>query len=48
VRALRLGERSRLGLDSYVLSAPVTRDRDDMRYELRPMAPLPPLPPPAL
>ena len=48
VRALRLGERSRLGLNSYVLSAPVTRDRDDMRYELRPMAPLPPLPPPAL
>jgi type VI secretion system protein ImpH len=48
VRALRLGERSRLGLDSYVLSAPVTRDRDDMRYELRPMAPLLLLPPPAL
>jgi len=46
LRALRLGEPSRrLGLDSYVLSAPVTRDRDDMRYELRPMAPLPPLPP---
>ena len=46
VRALRLGERSRrLGLDSYVVTAPATVDRDDMRYELRPMAALAPLAP---
>jgi type VI secretion system protein ImpH len=43
LRALRLAERSRrLGLDSYVVTAPVTRDRDDMRYELRPLTPLAP------
>jgi len=36
----------RLGLDSYVLTAPAARDRDDMRYQIRPMAPLPPLVPP--
>jgi type VI secretion system protein ImpH len=34
----------RLGLDSYLLSAPATTDRADLRYELRPLAPLPPLP----
>jgi len=43
LRALRLGERSRrLGLDSYVVTAPAIADRDDMRYELRPLAALPP------
>jgi type VI secretion system protein ImpH len=46
LRALRLGERSRrLGLDGYLVTAPATADRDDMRYELRPLAPLPPLSP---
>jgi len=46
LRALRLGERSRrLGLDSYVVTAPATADRDDMRYELRPLAALAPLRP---
>jgi len=34
----------RLGLDSYLLSAPATTDRADLRYELRPLDPLPPLP----
>ena len=44
--ALRLGAHSRrLGLDSYMVTAPAGADRDDMRYELRPMAPLAPLPP---
>jgi type VI secretion system protein ImpH len=44
LRALRLGERSRrLGLDAYLVTAPVTFDRADMRYELRPLPPLPPL-----
>jgi type VI secretion system protein ImpH len=44
LRALHLGERSRrLGLDSYIVTAPVTLDRDDMRYELRPLPPLTPL-----
>jgi type VI secretion system protein ImpH len=33
-----------LGLDSYLLSAPATADRADLRYELRPLDPLPPLP----
>lgn len=33
----------RLGLDSYLLSAPATDDRGDLRYELRPLDPLPPL-----
>jgi len=46
LRALRLGEHSRrLGLDSYVVTAPATTDRDDMRYTLRPLAALPPLRP---
>jgi len=46
LRALRLGERSRrLGLDSYVVTAPAVADRDDMRYELRPLAALAPLTP---
>jgi type VI secretion system protein ImpH len=46
LRALRLGERSRrLGLDSYVVTLPAGADRDDMRYELRPLAPLAPLTP---
>jgi type VI secretion system protein ImpH len=44
LRALRLGEHSRrLGLDSYVVTLPAGVDRDDMRYELRPLAPLAPL-----
>jgi type VI secretion system protein ImpH len=34
----------RLGLDSYLLSAPAAADRADLRYELRPLDPLPPLP----
>jgi type VI secretion system protein ImpH len=33
----------RLGLDSYLLSAPATADRADLCYELRPLDPLPPL-----
>jgi type VI secretion system protein ImpH len=33
---------SRLGLDSFVLSEPAQVDRDDMRYDVRPMEPLPP------
>jgi type VI secretion system protein ImpH len=33
----------RLGLDSYLLSAPATADRADLCYEIRPLAPLPPL-----
>jgi type VI secretion system protein ImpH len=33
----------RLGLDSYLLSAPATADRADLRYELRPLNPLPAL-----
>jgi len=46
LHALRLGERShRLGLDSYLVTAPALGDRDDMRYDLRPMPALPPLPP---
>lgn len=45
LRALHLGEHSRrLGLDSYLVTVPATADRDDMRYELRPMPALPPLP----
>jgi type VI secretion system protein ImpH len=34
----------RLGLDSYLLIAPAPADRADLRYELRPLNPLPPLP----
>jgi type VI secretion system protein ImpH len=46
LRALRLGERSRrLGVDSYVVTAPAVADRDDMRYELRPLGALAPLAP---
>ena len=33
----------RLGLDSYLLSAPATTDRADLCYELRPLDPLPAL-----
>jgi type VI secretion system protein ImpH len=33
---------ARLGLDSFMLSGPVDGDRTDMRYDIRPMAPLPP------
>lgn len=44
LHALRLDARSRrLGLDSYLVTAPAGADRDDMRYELRPLAPLAPL-----
>ncbi|MFL6676150.1 MAG: type VI secretion system baseplate subunit TssG [Massilia sp.] len=35
---------ARLGLDSFMLSGPVDGDRTDMRYDLRPMEPLPPAP----
>lgn len=35
----------RLGLDSYLLSAPAAADRADLHYELRPMAALAPLAP---
>jgi type VI secretion system protein ImpH len=38
------GPGRRLGVDSYLLSGPATADRADMRYEIRPMAPLPPWP----
>ncbi|MGZ5848604.1 MAG: type VI secretion system baseplate subunit TssG, partial [Ramlibacter sp.] len=34
----------RLGIDSYLLTGKPTADRADMRYEIRPLAPLPPLP----
>lgn len=34
----------RLGRDSFVLTAPASADRADMRYLVRPMAPLPPGP----
>jgi type VI secretion system protein ImpH len=37
---------ARLGLDSFMLSGPVGGDRTDMRYDIRPMQPLPPLRPP--
>jgi type VI secretion system protein ImpH len=33
---------ARLGQDSFMLSEPVRRDRADMRYDVRPMEPLPP------
>jgi type VI secretion system protein ImpH len=33
---------SRLGRDSFMLSAPVQTNRTDMRYDVRPMEPLPP------
>jgi type VI secretion system protein ImpH len=33
---------SRLGRDSFMCSSPVPADRTDMRYDLRPMEPLPP------
>ena len=34
----------RLGVDSYLLTGQASADRADMRYDIRPMAPLPPLP----
>lgn len=34
---------TRLGQDSFVLDGPITADRTDMRYDIRPMDPLPPL-----
>jgi type VI secretion system protein ImpH len=37
------GAGRRLGVDSFLLSGPAPSDRADMRYEIRPMAPLPPL-----
>jgi type VI secretion system protein ImpH len=41
---LRLGAApARLGLDSYLLTGPAAGDRADLRYLLRPLAPLPPL-----
>lgn len=42
VAPLRLAGAGRLGLDSFVLSAPAAADRTDLRYLLRPLAPLPP------
>lgn len=36
----------RLGLDSFMVSGPLDVDRTDMRYDIRPMQPLPPLQPP--
>lgn len=39
------GEGARLGLDSFLVSGPGAGDRTDMRYDIRPMAPLPPLRP---
>jgi type VI secretion system protein ImpH len=33
---------ARLGLDSFMLNGPVQANRSDMRYDVRPMAPLPP------
>jgi type VI secretion system protein ImpH len=39
-----LGQGARLGQDSFVLDGPITSDRTDMRYDIRPMEPLPPLP----
>jgi type VI secretion system protein ImpH len=42
---VQLGDTGRrLGLDSYLLSAPAAADRGDLCYELRPLDPLPPLP----
>jgi type VI secretion system protein ImpH len=44
VGAVHLGPSGRrLGLDSYLLSAPAPGDRADLCYELRPLDPLPPL-----
>ncbi|MDN4055610.1 type VI secretion system baseplate subunit TssG [Massilia sp. YIM B02763] len=34
----------RLGVDGWLLGGPATTDRADLRYELRPLGPLPPLP----
>jgi type VI secretion system protein ImpH len=39
-----LGQGARLGQDSFVLDGPIASDRTDMRYDIRPMDPLPPLP----
>lgn len=36
---------SRLGRDSFLITGAASEDRADMRYLVRPMAPLPPLPP---
>lgn len=47
VRPLRFDAAPRrLGVDSVLASAQVAGDRADMRYEIRPLAPLPPLVPP--
>lgn len=44
LRPLRLDQGGgRLGVDSYLIKGPAMADRADMRYEIRPMAPLPPL-----
>jgi type VI secretion system protein ImpH len=46
LHGLHLGDGGRgLGQDSYILTAPAARDRADMRYEIRPLAPLAPLRP---
>jgi type VI secretion system protein ImpH len=44
VLANSLAKGARLGQDSFVLDGPTTSDRTDMRYDIRPMDPLPPLP----
>ncbi|WP_296947771.1 type VI secretion system baseplate subunit TssG [uncultured Massilia sp.] len=45
VHPLALGAHGRrLGVDGWLLGAPAPADRADLRYLLRPMAPLPPLP----
>lgn len=45
VRPIQLGgsQRTRLGLDSFMLDGPAPDDRTDMRFQLRPMRPLRPL-----
>jgi type VI secretion system protein ImpH len=46
VAPVRLAGGGRLGLDSFMLSAPSAGDRTDLRYLLRPLGPLPPAAPP--
>lgn len=43
--AATLPAASRLGRDSFLVTGDASEDRADMRYLVRPMAPLPPLPP---
>lgn len=47
LRPVRLaGGPQRLGRDSFLITAPALHDRADMVYDVRPMPPLPPGPPP--